>query len=144
MKTHHMPKIIFSVESMGLTDQVNSDRTRRLIAELDARGVPYSQATGSYKGIIENAFVVSAEHMTLIQTLCQIFAQESYLKYYSDGHAELVYVVDGQIQPLGKMNAYPSTRRKELTAWTQLHSRPEVVFSTESLTEGTGRAVISE
>lgn len=78
---------------------------------------------GSYKGEMETAYIVNAQHRTRIKRF--IKAEESILHLSeqrgADQHrmAELEYMKDGVRQHLGKFEQITETEAQGLEAWTK-------------------------
>ena len=105
---------IISAELNTLSAEENKDRTDKLARLLHALKLPFKRAEGMYKGTKENSFYIVAEHTynNVIRNLANEYEQESYLRIYYDGHAELVYtngVNKGEVTSIGKFTKVSST-----------------------------------
>jgi len=97
---------IISAELSTLSKAENKDRTASLIKLLHSLRLPFKIADGMYEGVAEQSLYIVAENTynSVIKNIANEYEQHSYMRIYSDGHAELVYVNaanKGEVQSIG-------------------------------------------
>jgi hypothetical protein len=98
--------VILSAELSTLNKDDNMVRTSRLGNMIQDLGIPFKLAIGSYKGQLENSFVIIVKDNDEIETLKDFafknFNQESILHKDANGLASLVFE-NNQTERLGKL-----------------------------------------
>jgi hypothetical protein len=122
------PVVILSPES-GASDDIA--RRRSLNGELTARGIPFADCTGCYKGELEYSVAFKVDGVKIdLDTAADIarsYDQESILYLtgdHGDGRQAVLVYVDRPGRPqelIGAFKAVPARRAKRQDAYTYVH-----------------------
>jgi len=125
------PFIIFSGQTaISEALHFSAERRNKIQAELTQLSIKYTLVKGSYKGVEEDAFLVSSSHEALVQALCERFNQESYLKVSTYRVAELVYLrADGNKvhDVIGSFQSVSEEEALSHDAWTRHNGQYYIV-----------------
>lgn len=116
------PLIIFSAERSCKTLKHNAQCTRDARASLRKYGVPFDSCTGSYKGVVEQAFIVrcdTPEDERIARALAVQHFQETVLHLSGERVATLQTCSGAHVADLGKLKAVCETRARRCDAWTR-------------------------
>lgn len=114
-----VPFSILSAEHAQGSGIDNAEATARLRNHLQAAGLKFASATGSYKGTEENAFIVltpTTVDRLNVMGLAQGFGQESVLHVDSERNAVLAYA-SGKTESVGRWQSVGDI--SGLDAWTR-------------------------
>lgn len=112
--------LVFSVYNSSRPLVENIDQHTALIDDLTNSRIPYVELLGSYKGVQERSILISNadKYIYLVEQLCKLHGQESYLSLDVDRHAELVYLSDSRRESIGYITAVSETEAKSKDAWS--------------------------
>lgn len=116
---------IFSVEKSDLSWATNTKNTIKVGELLTKLGIPFSKASGVYKGQSERSFVVVDHALVLesfIKQLCSEYKQECYLKAHTDRTAQLIFM-DGYTEDLGHLLNVGQSRALQKEVYTYVDSQ---------------------
>lgn len=112
MKTSTLHMIVFSVFRQDQNTQVNF-RNHMLVSELlHADLLSFKELVGSYKGTLENSYMVFIPFerlplaMEKIRKIAERYGQESMLYIDNENKAELLYL-NGHVEKLGRFTSVP-------------------------------------
>lgn len=119
------PVIIFSVCRADRAAYLNRDATSAAENALNARGIPYFNATGAYAGTREDSFVIQdiGENRLTAWTLAKWHAQDSILCIDANGMAGLEYLDGRPRTPLGRFREVSEQYARDRDAWTECNGR---------------------
>jgi hypothetical protein len=116
--------LIMSAELRARTpaqDRENVARTNELHRQLNARGITFVPALGSYKGVEERsvcALVYDSDDYDWLLQLAARYGQESVLVVDLNRVARLVYMAGG-VERIGMMERVPEHVARERDGWTR-------------------------
>ena len=103
MRTQYQPCIIFSAARGDVSMVKNSINTLHAEQHLKALNIPYSKLLGSYNGVEELSFLVTAEHLDHVMFLAKFYNQHSILLRDNENNASLFILDTSVLVKLGKM-----------------------------------------
>ena len=119
------PTIIFSVSRSSASASENESAISLAKSVCKARGIPFFEELGCYKGEREPAFIVQdvADNLKTVRQLASWHEQESLLLIDANRHARLE-APDGAL--LGALGAFRETRKglaQQHDSWTEFNGR---------------------
>ena len=115
--------IILSASVEGETKANNEWRNRLLQDDLEAQGLDHIEVIGSYKGVVEAAFLVLTPDKVNredVQELAKIYHQESVLHQNSVGECFLRFSYKDTAEHLGKLEQVSQAEARAGEAFTYL------------------------
>ena len=111
--------LIFSGEKSSVDGKTNAKRTSEVERALRLASIDYKKVVGSYKGSKENSFVVLDTDKTrgVVQDLCEIYNQESYLAIDANRASSLVYLSSGRTEELGRFKSTNEEQAKSCESY---------------------------
>lgn len=124
-----LPIIIFSVQQ-NLPDDFDNFLNHEYVKQklFDAK-IDFTETVGSYKGVSELGFMVSAEHRHAAEILAKQFNQESILYSGPDRFSFLEFIQDGgQPLPIGFLEPVSESEAKSQDAWTMIDNGDKQLY----------------
>lgn len=119
--------VILSAELATRSSELNKEQTLILEDKLIKLGVSYAQTIGSYKGVLENSFIVVVPDQRVLEYIkrvaFEVFSQESILYSDVNGTVSLEYAHGSKPMLLGRMQEINANDINNFTAYTKLDNR---------------------